>query len=257
MCNRSLIAVAGLVLAAAPLSAGAWGTQCRFSVQREASIDAAGAERVEIMARGGDLRVRPAGAARVRASGQACASHEKYLPDTQLHARRQGNVVQVVVQVPEDMKGFGMHYATLDLAVEVPAGLPVQITDTSGDATIENVNLVRLTDSSGDLLLRNVPGDVEISDSSGDIRVEHSAGLLKITDSSGDIVVHGARDVVIPSDSSGGIEIRSVSGSVRVENDSSGDIVIADVGRDVEVLADSSGDVQVSNARGQVTVPPR
>ena len=254
---RHLASSLAPLLALVALPAGAWGTDCKFSAERQASIDTAGAERVEIMARGGTLNVRPGAGERVQASGKACASHEKYLAETQLHARRQGNVVQVFVQVPEDMKGLGTFYATLDLAVQVPASLPVQVTDTSGDATIEKVRLVRLTDSSGDLELRDLTSDVEIEDSSGSIRVENAAGLVKITDSSGDIIVHGARDVVIPSDSSGGIEIRRVTGSVRIENDSSGDIVVADVGRDVEVLADSSGDVQVSEAQGKVTLPRR
>ncbi|MGB5103942.1 MAG: hypothetical protein WBO04_11590 [Steroidobacteraceae bacterium] len=242
-----------LALCASP--AAAWDVNCKFTAERQASIDTAGAEHVEIVARGGDLNVRPATGARVLASGKACASREEYLAETQVHARRKGNVVQVFVQVPEDMKGIGTFYATLDLDVQVPAGLPVEVTDTSGDTTITKVRVTRITDSSGDLLARDLPADVEINDSSGDIRIENAAGLVKVTDSSGDIVVLGARDVLIPSDSSGDIEIERVSGSVRIENDSSGDIVITTVERNVEVLADSSGTVRISGVTGTVRVP--
>lgn len=244
-----------LTLCASP--AAALDLNCKFSAERQASIDTAGAERIEIVARGGDLVVRPATGARVLASGKACASREKYLAETQVHARRKGKTVQVFVQVPEDMKGIGTFYATLDLDVQVPAGLPIEVTDTSGDATVEKVRVTRITDSSGDLVARELPADVEINDSSGDIRIENADGLVKITDSSGDIVVLGARDVLIPSDSSGDIEIERVSGSVRIENDSSGDIQVAKVGRNVEVLADSSGRLSVSRIEGSVTLPTR
>lgn len=242
-----------LILCASP--AGAWDLICKFSAERQASIDTAGAERIEIAARGGDLNLRPATGTRVLASGKACASREEYLAETQVHARRKGNTVQVFVRVPEDMKGIGTFYATLDLDVQVPAGIPVEVTDTSGDTTIEKVRVTRITDSSGDLLARDLPAEVEIDDSSGDIRVENAAGLVKITDSSGDIVVRGARGVLIPSDSSGDIDIERVSEGVRIENDSSGDILVTTVGTNVEVLADSSGTVRISGVTGTAKVP--
>lgn len=243
------------LLTLASMPAGAWDLYCKFNADREASIDTTGAERVEIIARGGDLHVRPVQGGRLQASGKACASREEYLAQTQVHARRQGQVVQVFVQVPEEMQGVGVFYATIDLDVQVPGYLPVDVTDTSGDTTIDRVRLARLTDSSGDILLRDLPSDVEISDSSGDIRVENSAGRVTVTDSSGDIVVRGAREVLITSDSSGDIDIERVAENVRIENDSSGDIEIAGIGRDVAVLVDSSGDRRISQVKGSVTVP--
>jgi hypothetical protein len=49
-------------------------------------------------------------------------------------------VLQVQVQVPEDMQGIGIYYASLDLNVALPATLPVEITDSSGDIRIEQVS---------------------------------------------------------------------------------------------------------------------
>jgi len=170
-------------------------------------------------------------------TGRACASNEKYLEQTQIRLRRDGNVLQVQVQVPEDMQGIGIFYASLDLTVAVPATLPVEITDSSGDMTLEGVRVTRVLDSSGDILANGLTGDVEIEDSSGDI------------------VVRGAREVLIPRDSSGDIHIEQVSGSVRIEQDSSGDISIVNVGRDVEVLADSSGQVKIAGVQGTVNIP--
>jgi DUF4097 and DUF4098 domain-containing protein YvlB len=163
------------------------------------------------------------------ASGRACASNEKYLEQTQVKLRREGNVLQVQVQVPEDMQGIGIFYASLDLNVALPATLPVEITDSSGDMTLEGVRVTRVLDSSGDILAKGLAGDVEIEDSSGDISVLDQAGALRIADSSGDIVVRGAREVLIPRDSSGDIRIEQISGSVRIEQDSSGQVRVSSV----------------------------
>jgi hypothetical protein len=249
----SMLVIAFLL--ASPGTAAAWGSDCKFGADRNASADTRGVERVEIFARAGDLTVKPATGTTLSATGRACASNEKYLEQTQVKLRRDGNVLQVHVQVPEDMQGIGIFYASLDLDVALPATLPVEITDSSGDMTLEGVRVTRVLDSSGDILARGLPGDVEIEDSSGDISVLDQAGALRISDSSGDIVVRGAREVLIPRDSSGDIRIEQIAGSVRIEQDSSGDISIVNVGRDVEVLADSSGQVRVSSVQGAVKIP--
>lgn len=223
----SMLVIAFLL--ASPGTAAAWGSDCKFTADRSASADTRGVERVEIFARAGDLTVKPATGTMLSASGRACASNEKYLEQTQVKLRREGNVLQVHVQVPEDMQGIGIFYASLDLNVALPATLPVEITDSSGDMTLEGVRVTRVLDSSGDILARGLPGDVEIEDSSGDITVQQSAGAVRISDSSGDIVVRGAREVLIPRDSSGDIHIEQVSGNVRIDQDSSGQVKVAGV----------------------------
>jgi hypothetical protein len=219
MTPRTLRLVAIVALLALPLPAIALDLDCKFSADRHGSIDATGAERVEIVARAGDLVVRPSAGSTLTAAGRACASSEAFLAQTLLHVRRTGNVVQVQVQVPESMQGIGIFYASLDLKVQVPGGLPVAITDSSGDVTADDVRVVRIHDSSGD------------------------------------IVVHRARSVTIPRDSSGDISIERVAGNVRIEQDSSGDISVSDVGGNVELLADGSGQVRVSAVKGTVRLP--
>ena len=250
---------ARLALLVLPLLSGparASDDDCKFSADRAASIDTTDAARIEIAARAGELELRPAGSKTIAARGRACASSEEYLAQTNVRARRDGDLIRVYVEVPDPLKGAGNVYARLDLAVDVPAGLPVTLTDSSGDLAIDRVQVVRITDSSGDIVARGLPADVEIGDSSGDVRVENAAGRVQITDSSGDIVVRGAREVVIPTDSSGSIQITRVSGDVRIDNDSSGDVMVAGVGGGFELSADSSGDVSVSDVKGTVNLPP-
>ncbi len=238
------------------LSGPAVAGDCEFTAQRSATVDTTGASRIEIAARAGELAVRPSTTKVLAANGRACASSEEILSQVNIQARRDGDLVRVYVQVPDPAENFGDNTnASLDLGVAVPAGIPVSLIDSSGDLTIDDVQVVKLTDSSGDIVARGLPADIEIGDSSGDLRVENAAGRVQITDSSGDIVVRGAREVVIPSDSSGSIRISQVTGDVRIDNDSSGDVSVADIGGAFELVADSSGDVSVSDVKGTVTVP--
>jgi len=252
---RHLRIAALLAPLALPVTAPAWEPDCRYSADRKADIDTAGATRVEITARAGDLTVRPGGGTTLAASGRACASSQAYLDQTQLLVRRQGDVVQVQVQVPGEMKGMGLMYASLDLAVSVPGSLPVEVTDSSGDITLESVRVTKVLDSSGDISARSLEGDIEIEDSSGDIRIEDTAGAVRVTDSSGDVVIRSASSVYIPLDSSGDIVIDRIAGDVRIDRDSSGDIRVSEVGGNVEVLADGSGEVRVAGVKGTVRLP--
>jgi len=255
MTPTSVRLLAILALLALPVTAIAQDMDCKFSAERRGSLDTSGAERVEILARAGNLTVRPAHGSAVSAEGRACASSEAFLEQTLLHVRREGNVIQVHVQVPDPVTGIGLFYASLDLQVQVPTGLPVHVTDSSGDLTLDGVRVVRLQDSSGDIVARRLLADIEIDDSSGDLRIEDAAGDVRVSDSSGDVVIRGARSVHIPRDSSGDIVIERVAGNVLIDQDSSGDIVIAGVGGNVELRQDGSGQVRVTNVTGTVRVP--
>jgi hypothetical protein len=244
----------GLALLAFATPSVAWD-MCEHRAERRASLDTTGVARVVINARAGDLEVKPANGTTLVAAGPACASSAKFLEQTDIAVRREDDTLRVDVLVPDQMAGFGVFYATLDLTVDVPASLPIEITDSSGDLQAADVRVIKLTDSSGDIALRRLRADVEIWDSSGDLRVDDAAGQVQVRDSSGDIVIVGAKEVVIPSDSSGDISIQRVAGSVRIDQDSSGDIRVADVGRDFRLLGDSSGEVKVSGVRGEVHLP--
>jgi len=100
MTPRTVCLIAAIALLSVSLPAVAWNMDCKFSAARSGSIDTAGATRVEIFARAGDLTVKPAAGATLAASGRACASSQAFLDETQLHVHRDGDVVRVQVQVP-------------------------------------------------------------------------------------------------------------------------------------------------------------
>jgi DUF4097 and DUF4098 domain-containing protein YvlB len=267
-----------LLIALIPATALAWGDGCKFKADRAGGIEASGVEKVVIRAGAGDMKVVGRGnAIRIEARGVACAARQELLDATQISVRREGNVVFVETTLPQNDDGwhFGnSDYAYIDIGIALPASIPVEAIDSSGDATFEDLKALSLQDSSGDLNLDRIAGLVDVSDSSGDIEIE-TAGSVRLRDSSGDIDVddvHGDVDVVLDSsgdieidkvdgsvkveqDSSGGIRAEHVKGSVTVDSDSSGDIYAGYVGGDFTVTDDSSGSISHESITGRISVP--
>ncbi|HSN71530.1 MAG TPA: DUF4097 family beta strand repeat-containing protein, partial [Steroidobacteraceae bacterium] len=219
---------------------------CRHSAERYAAAPTAGIERVRVEAGAGSLRiVGEANAQQVMARGRACSGSEELVAATSIQIRREGplRVVTTVLPDPIETRGtfFGSsgHYATLDLVVDVPLEVALEVEDSSGDLVIEDVGPTELADSSGDIRIRNVNGALTVTDSSGNIDVRDVRGDLTLTDSSGDVDVEEiAGTVTIPVDSSGDLDIREVEGSVLIATDTSGDIDIDDVRGDVRIDID-------------------
>jgi DUF4097 and DUF4098 domain-containing protein YvlB len=247
-----------VLLALVPATALAWGNDCKFRADRAAGIEAAGVEKVVIRTGAGDMKVVGRGnAVRIEARGVACAAKQPLLDATQISVRREGNVVYVETALPQNDESWtwgNNEYAYIDIGIALPSSIPVEATDSSGDATFEDLKALTLQDSSGDLDIDRIAGLADVSDSSGDIEIG-GAGSVRLRDSSGDIDVDDVQgDVDVVLDSSGDIEIAKVKGNVRVEQDSSGGIRVEDVNGNVTVDSDSSGDIYAGTVGGDFTV---
>jgi hypothetical protein len=211
-----------------------------YDEPRNATVNASGATLLKIDARAGQLRVtgRP-GITEVRVRGTARASSRGLLEDIKLEAVRNGNEVTVRAIMPDDRDGSWNSQALLDLVIEAPATLPVDIDDSSGDMTVEGVAAkTRIEDSSGNIRVRDAGGDVWISDTSGGIDIRGVKGSVDIDE-----------------DSSGEIEVYDVTGSVHVGRDSSGSIAVSRVGGDFVVERDGSGSIDYDDVKGKVDIP--
>ncbi len=246
-----------ILLAAGPATAFAWG-DCDFRADRSAGIDAKGVEKVVIRTGAGDMKVVGRGnAVRIEARGVACAAKQELLDGTQITVRREGNVVYVETAMPQNDGGWNWgrgEYAYIDIGIALPSNLPVEATDSSGDAVFEDLKALQVQDSSGDLEISRIADLADVNDSSGDLEVD-SAGSVRVRDSSGDIEIEGVRgDVDVVQDSSGDIHVETVAGNVRVEQDSSGDIRAENVKGSFVVDSDSSGSIFAVNISGDFTV---
>ena len=184
-----LLALPGCVIAA----------DCRYSDGREQVVDVGGAERVVIDAAAGWLRVEGGASSQVAAHGRACASSEKILDDIELTVDRRGDTIRVRVDMPHSFSWGRRRYARLDLEVELPDSLPVEIEDGSGWLEVRGVTSVRIKDGSGAIDIAHV-GSVRIgSDGSGSIYIRYVAG-----------------DFTLDKDGSGSVQIADVKGRVEV-----------------------------------------
>lgn len=246
------------VLAAGSAQAWDW-SDCKYEKAVEATLNLEGSETLTIHAAAGDLRVSGrSGISEARAVGRVCASEKAWLEASDLVAE-EGRNAMIAVSLP-DSSGWafaGSRYLYMDLEIDVPDTITLDIRDSSGDIDIGETASVSVHDSSGDINIEDVTGTVTLDDSSGDIDLlDISGDVLVHRDSSGDI---DGRDiegsVKVERDSSGDLRFRDVGADLVVEKDSSGDIVADGIGGDFRVLKDGSGDIHSSKVTGAVEVP--
>ena len=264
-----------------PPSSSSWSCRaqragkCAHEAQRTGASATAGVERILILAHAGSLDVTGrTGVTNATARGRACASDADDLAELNIRVRREGSTLVIEATDPDDdINWRNGHYAYLDLTVDVPHGMAVEIEDGSGDMTVAGVGAARLHDGSGNLRANDVRGALYINDGSGDIEVARVAGSVEIEDGSGEIDLVDVRGSVVIEDGSGDVRTRDVGGSVRIEDgsgeiritqvvenvviddDGSGSIRVEGVGGDFTVDDDGSGDVSYDDVRGRVSVP--
>ena len=236
---------------------------CRYEKKIEKTLDVSRSELLTINARAGDLDiVGVSGSGEALIHARVCASKETWLEQSEVSATS-GKRAEINAVLPEADGGgwtsFGNNYVWMDLRIEVPQDLALDVKDSSGDMLLKNTATAQIKDSSGDIEIEAARGSISVSDSSGDIEIEGVDGDLTIeSDSSGDIEAADINgNLLVVSDSSGDIEVSDVSNDVVVERDSSGDISARDVGGDFRVLKDGSGGISSHGVKGEVDIPSK
>lgn len=260
---RLLIASGFFIVAASFIPDRAKAQQQKYSEERNADVPVAGARGVRIDARAGSLRVEGrSGLTQVRVKGVARSNQRGRLADIRLIAERRGNDIYIKADIPEsngdDWRfGDGPQMA-LDLVIEVPMTLPLEVDDSSGEALFLNTGRLTLDDASGAIEVRGSHGSVEIEDGSGEIEIDGVEGDVIVSDGSGEIsIANVTGDVTIEDDGSGSIDVAGVGGTFRVGSDGSGDIDVGRVAGDFVVDSDGSGGIKYSDVKGRVQIPER
>ena len=236
--RKSVVTVALLTF---PLAVQGQHIGPRYTDPRSATVDADGAQSLFVEARAGMLRIEGrSGISRVRVTGTAYASRREWLDDIRLLARRVGDEVRIVADIPETRgPSFGESVRGLDLVIEVPANLAVAVEDGSGEVEVRGVAELEIDDGSGELVIEDIGGRVRVTDGSGELRIRNVRGDLWVRDGSGEITAEG------------------IHGSVHIMDDGSGSIHVDDVGGDFVVEHDDSGSISFDNVKGSVRVPRR
>jgi hypothetical protein len=236
-----LIAASGLFVVAASFIPNRSSAQSRYQEARNADVAVGGARSVRIDAAAGSLRVEGrSGLSEVRVRGTARTNRRERLRDIRLIAERRGSEIYVKADIPstdgdEWRSGDGPQMA-LDLVIEVPDNLALDVDDGSGEAAFMNTGRLQLEDGSGEIEIRGARGSVEIDDGSGEITIDGVDGDVRISDGSGEInITNVSGSVTIDDDGSGSIDVRRVTGNFVVVSDGSGGITHADIRGRIEV----------------------
>jgi len=143
----------------------------------------------------------------------------------------------------------------LGYAITAPAGLPLTVSDGSGNMNVSGFRgHVTLSDISGNLQASRLAGSLTLSDGSGDITASGlSAGGVRLSDGSGNVTVSGlsaARAGL--NDGSGDIAVTGLAAAQVTSNDGSGNITLTftKVPRSVTITADS-GNITLVLPRGR------
>ncbi len=250
---KNLIPVIAILTAFSSTSVMAGRCSATKTIEEELSMQGVSLLKVNVLA--GYLEITPSTDKAIHFSGRACSDEEEWLQRMTLDVERNDQILELTVIIPYNDTDFDADYAYMDIDLKIPANLPTEIRDSSGDISTEKVSITSIDDSSGNIRVRDNNTSLIIQDSSGRIEVRELRGDLEITDSSGDIDVNDVKGkVTIPRDSSGDIDIETVTGTVVVGRDGSGDIDIQDVKSDVEIGSDGSGSINIQDVEGSVTI---
>ena len=244
-----------VLLALLVLAQPALAQRCEHSRDINLTSDASGVRQTIIIAEAGELVIEGGSGDQIVIEGRACASDEDRLAEMSVEVSPRDDRVTIETEIPDGWSWTGGRYAYIDLHIQVPSGMALNVDDGSGNLTIRGVASVELDDGSGNLEVSTVAGDVTIEDGSGNIGLEGIGGEVWITDGSGNINIDDAGSVVVDDDGSGNIEIDGVRGSVMVHEDGSGGIWVASVGGDFTVQDDGSGGIQHRDVAGSVKIP--
>ncbi|MEI8612416.1 hypothetical protein P4S54_01340 [Shewanella sp. PP-He15 brown] len=151
-----------------------------------------------------------------------------------------------------EQNGFNNYSSYIDLKLQVPANLALDIDDGSGAILISKMTAdINVKDGSGELII-NGGNNVSIDDGSGDIEVSKISGNLTIDDGSGAIKVTDIRSNIAIDDGSGNIEVANVQSAVTI-TDGSGNINVFNT-KGLTILAAGSGDVKFNKIDGPVSM---
>lgn len=161
------------------------------------------------------------------------------------------NELKIVTDIPRSIANWGRAEYPIDFEVVVPAGIALQLRDTSGIIRISQMNApVEVRDGSGTLTISDVHGPVTVVKDSGDIQLERISELTRVTSKTGQIRLHDLARLEI-AESDGNLEIVS-TGPARIHN-KGGNMRVSKVTGDLEI-EDESGEIQVSDIEGNVRI---
>ncbi|MDP4535935.1 DUF4097 family beta strand repeat-containing protein [Alkalimonas collagenimarina] len=246
-----------LALAILALSSGSVlaNERCEYSSEQQVTLN--DVQRLQLTMSSDQLKLVGGSGDQVAVTARLCASSQKRLDELRLDTRQQGQSTQLQLlperrsnQFSSGLFGRGGSYAWFDLTIEVPASILLDLTLSSGSASVENIAGLELVLSSGRVQANDIAGPVSGSVSSGQLTITEAGPVQLNALSSGQVRLHQVGSVQASSVSSGQLSIETAAGDVTLASLSSGQMRASDVHGSVKVDRISSGSVRVSDVKG-------
>ncbi|UCC38167.1 MAG: DUF4097 family beta strand repeat protein [Candidatus Aminicenantes bacterium] len=227
---------------------------------KKLNLPAQGIEELEIDCAAGFLKVYGIeGLAKIEVTaeiivkGKRVRDEEEFIRENiKLSLEKRGARAVLISKFRESFPYISFRTKVINLTVNVPKNINLQIDDSSGSMSVEDIiGQLDIDDSSGEIYVEDIKGNVDINDSSGDIEAIAISGYLSIDDGSGGIDVKDVVGDVSIDDGSGSIYVNNVGGSLTV-SDGSGSINVDGVDKDVIIRDDGSGGVKIRNVKGKI-----
>ena len=254
--RSSHLACTALALSAVALAPALLHAQRDYTAPRSASASTAGIATVRVQNGSGRLVItgNPS-ATEVRATGTVHASSQRDLDRVKLVVEREGSDIFVHPDMPDSWGGCD---CSVDMTVEVPTSLQLDVQDGSGGAELRNVGRARVQSGSGGVRIEHTAGDVSVRSGSGEASLTDVHGNVSASSGSGGVTMDGVSgSVEIEHAGSGSVSLSNVRGSVHVGSIGSGSLDANGVGGDLTVEHQGSGGVHYASVHGKVSVPTR
>ncbi len=261
--KRAVLAALLLVLVATPAAAD----RAELTQKSERLFDATGVRRLRVenprgfaeVKRSGDNQVHLWALKRIRAPH---AQQERLARETTVETTRNGDQFVVQVHYPQGsamrisffelFAGFETPRVDVQLSIEVPEGVAVEMRSASGNLRTANMaGGQQLATTSGDIRIEGATGPVSASATSGDIE---ASGLVRgrLRSVSGDVSVKGVLHTLEVATTSGQITIQGAADSLHLDS-VSGDVEVEGSPRFLSI-GTTSGDVAAREVAGALTV---
>ncbi|MDJ0710336.1 MAG: hypothetical protein QNJ14_08105 [Woeseiaceae bacterium] len=230
-----------IFILAAVLTSLAVPAAAEYTETRELSVDASGADLLELVTGAGSLIVEGvAGLDAVEVETQIVVdvisdSKGRKLAEEKaiLELDRSGGKIRLKAEFENGDWDWGSS-GRVDVVVRAPTGLELAIYDGSGSMRVGGFDAdVRIDDGSGSIVVDTI-GALILEDGSGSIKVKNASGDVYITDGSGSISIDKVDGTVTIDDGSGGIDVSDVSEDLIIVDDGSGSVKFSDVRGTVE-----------------------
>ena len=201
---------------------------CAYQETLDFTLPADAVERFDITAGAGTLEVLGDSVdGQIHVQALVCTSRKSGLVGMGVEHALRGGTQHIETRIPENQTTiWTSHYARIDLTVRMPAGLPVQVKDGSGELSVSGTGALLLRDGSGSAAIDTVAGNVEVRDGSGDLSIANITGNVDVSDGSGSLNIAEVDGNVAITDGSGSIDVRDVSREVTIHESGSGSVAL-------------------------------